>query len=429
MASTIKQETSRGSLKRVVLLTATRPNKRNYERYGGEFFNACGIEVIWLDVTDICHPHLQSPESNDTFPSSLVVRRIKDTSDLNNEIETFKSADLILALFTDGALTRHNFPIFRLISHVTTPYAFLINDAYPGINQYKGEAKNVLKRMTHVFSRLASVDWKTSLLFRLPFKWLGLRQANFVIHGGRKSAMPRKSIGIKTIRIFAHAHDYENFRKTELSENTAAQTAVFIDQNIFQHHDFTFFAGFSIGDSRDYYSGLNVLFDRIERELGLQVIIAAHPRADYENSDNLFSGRKIIKGETQQLVRDCQLAMTFTSQAMNFAVLYGKPMAILSTRDFYRHPCGKSYQDPMAASIGNPIVFLEKAEQENLNSLMTVDSDLYDRFIEDYIKIPDSLNNPLWEIITDKICQHQFLRKPVHQDLDLKHHQLEKNPL
>ncbi|MGY8788458.1 MAG: hypothetical protein ACKVH5_09225, partial [Fidelibacterota bacterium] len=335
----------------------------------------------------------------------------------------------VFAMFTDSALTRHNLPVFKLIARAETHYAFLINNIFPGVHQYKGEVKNTFKRIAHIISRLSSLDIKSSLLFRLPFRWLGLKQADYAIHGGRKSAVSRNSFGATTKRIYAHAHDYEYYRNNKSDAEKTTQTAVFIDQNIFQHHDFTLYPGFSLGNPNDYYRGLNALFDRIEQEFKLNVIIAAHPRADYQKLGNPFSGRKIINGETNRLVRDCQLTMTFTSQAMNYAVLYGKPIAILSTRDFYRHPCGKSYQDPMAASIGNPIVFLEKSEQEDLKSIMTVDSDLYDRFIGDYIKIPDSTDAPLWEIITNEICHHQSLHKPVCKDLDFKHHQLEKNSL
>jgi hypothetical protein len=420
---------SRTSLKRVVLISASRPNKRDYDRYGAAFFNSCGIDVIWLDVMDICHPHLKPPTTNEPLPNGVTTRHISTLSELNKEETTLRSADVVFALFTDSALTRHNLPVFKLIARAGTHYAFLINNIFPGVYQYKGEARNALKRISHIISRLRSLDFKSSLLFRLPFRWLGLRQANYAIHGGRKSAVSRNSIGAITKRIYAHAHDYEYYTNDKSDAESTTQTAVFVDQNIFQHHDFTLYPGFSLGNPNDYYHGLNAFFDQIEQEFKLNVIIAAHPRADYEKYDNPFSGRKIIKGKTQQLIRDCQLAMTFTSQAINYAVLYGKPMAILSTRDFYRHPCGKSYQDPMAASIGNPIVFLENSEQENLKSLMTVDSDLYDRFIENYIKIPESTDAPLWEIIIKEICHHQSLIKPAYKKTNIKHNQLEKNLL
>lgn len=394
-------------INRVVLISSISPNERDYHRHGVAFFLSQGIKILWLDVKKICHPTLKLPDINKSLLEKVNIRRIQNISELNDEVQNLKSADLIFALFTDGSVTRNNYPVFRLISRSNIPYILLMNDSFPGINQYKGEIKSIHKRVAHIVSRLRSIDWKTSLLSRLPFSWLGLRQADFVIHGGRKSIASRTSIGKNTQRILIHAHDYENYRNDREQVTNDTNTAVFIDQDIFQHQDFIYFTGSSLGDPEKFYQELNSFFDRIEHELGLQVIIAAHPRSEHHNNGNPFAGRKIILGETQHLIKKCKLAMTLTSQAMNYAILYNKPLAILSNNEFYQHPCGQSYQDPMAKSIGKSVYFLEDAKSLDLSSILAVNNKLYNRFIDDYIKTPDSDDTPLWEGVIRKINQHK----------------------
>ena len=52
-----------------------------------------------------------------------------------------------------------------------------------------------------------------------------------------------------------------------------------------------------------YFNEINNFFSQYEKHTGLQIIISAHPRANYNKRENPFNGRKIIIGNTVNLVK------------------------------------------------------------------------------------------------------------------------------
>lgn len=364
-----------------------------------------GVQATVLDVSMICHPNIEQPRTNPSDFSDFQARVIHDAKAMTKESATLNEADLIVCLFNEGTVTRYDYPVLRAIAKSGTPYLLLRFAAMPGINNFKGEVRNFGKRVRDIIKRFASIDLKNSLIARLPIRWLGLVPASFVTYGGKKSRQPKKLITADTQVIQVHSLDYEIFLKNKNEPVGETDTAVFIDQHIPHHKDFALFPNFSVGRAEDYYRGLNALFKRIEAEMNMEVIIAAHPNSNYDEMSDVFGDRKIIYGDTPRLIRQCKLAMTFSSLAINFAILYRKPLQILATRDFYNHPAGKRYLDPLSEEIGKPLVFLDNPETVDLSNSLHRDDGLYDAYVENYIKVPQTPEKPFWDIVLGEISQ------------------------
>ena len=103
---------------------------------------------------------------------------------------------------------------------------------------------------------------------------------------------------------------------------------VFLDINLPYHSDLAFCGRPQI-DPVAYYRSLNRFFGLLEREYGIEVIIAAHPRADYDRTT--FEGRQIFRLVTAELVRDAEFVLSHTSTAMSYAVLNAKPLIFIYT--------------------------------------------------------------------------------------------------
>ena len=84
-------------------------------------------------------------------------------------------------------------------------------------------------------------------------------------------------------------------------------------------------------DPERYFSSLNVYFARLEAVLGIRVVIAAHPKANYQATR--FDGRTIIAGRTPELVRDADLVISHHSTSISYAVLAEKPIVFVYTSD------------------------------------------------------------------------------------------------
>jgi len=80
-------------------------------------------------------------------------------------------------------------------------------------------------------------------------------------------------------------------------------------------------------DAQGYIERLNHFFDQVEKEHNLPVVIAAHPKADYD--PQAFHGRPIIKYKTGQLIEHSSLVLSHYSTSVINAILSEKPLVFL----------------------------------------------------------------------------------------------------
>ena len=101
--------------------------------------------------------------------------------------------------------------------------------------------------------------------------------------------------------------------------------AVFVDQGITEYHDNN---GDFIKDKVLYLSELNSFFDAFEKETGLEIVIACHPKVLY--NENFFGDRKLFYGKTASLVCFSDVSIHFFSTALEYNVYYKRPVLFLN---------------------------------------------------------------------------------------------------
>ena len=180
--------------------------------------------------------------------------------------------------------------------------------------------------------------------------------------------------------------------------------AVFLDSDLVYHSDFLHHGIAAPISENNYYPLLNQFFDKIEQQLGMPVIIAAHPRSRYDLRPDLLKGRNYVIGQTADLVRESNLVFLHISTAQSFAVLWEKPMAFLTS-------------DKLAASYFGPEIVhnaeiykkkpinMNELNQEKLDQgvLLSIDKAAYSNYRQLYLKKHDSPDKPLWDIFSDYI--------------------------
>lgn len=135
------------------------------------------------------------------------------------------------------------------------------------------------------------------------------------------------------IDVHINHPDWELFQDIKNSPSILSQPyAVFIDEYFPLHPDLLFFCKQEPGDAEHYRKVLNLFFERIEEKYDLEIIIAAHPKSNYD--DMCFEGRKIIKGQTVQLVKDAKMVFMHSSAALAFLVMFNKPLMLISTNAY-----------------------------------------------------------------------------------------------
>jgi hypothetical protein len=372
---------------------------RLYERYGIQILLDAEFAVeIWdcvpFLVPSLADYHVSDPLRFDGIRSFRTEREALDAIDREHRTTVF---------VLDIGYRRQSWGIFRALSRKRHVYGVQLLDTQPNVTDTT-HAK-MARWMPNLFSSPRRVVW--AVLRKLPPRWLGIHLPDFVLSGGASSVDKiRYPFGVPTRQVMAHALDYDLFLKrpkwTQRDEHAPQENyAVFVDEFWPFHPDVRFYGMPFPVRAEEYYPKLVRFFERVEMDLGLAVIIAAHPKSYYERLPDYFGGRRVIKGKTAELVRDAKLVMTHDSAALNFVVLYRKPALFLNSAV---HPAWNGYIciDRMASLFGKQPINLDKLP-------LTIDWDIelqvneaaYVDYQEKYIKQSGSPNKPAWQIFAD----------------------------
>lgn len=370
-------------------------SERDYTRFQFRELIEAGVGVSVIDASAVVMRGVAHDRSDFPKFADLGMHVVANPAELRVVQPVLDRADLVVCHVGSGFLHPDNRAVLRLVSHSPTPYAIFCNNAIPLWNRAVAR-KSIL-------TRLANMKPAVTLINRLPLWSLGVRRANFAIHGGENSRIPMRLIGPKTTPVWTHCNDYQIYRQTEPAAETEP-TVVFIDQNLGFHPGATA-PGFrqSVTVS-EFYPTLRRLFDRLETELSLRVIIAAHPRAHYDEHPGLFGAREIVHGRTAELLARCRLAMCSYSTAANLAVLAGKPMLIYTTPSIRRTDYIQTAPEALARALGTVAHDISDPESVSLTDILAYDEAAYDGFLEAYIKTDRAPDIPIWQTLVE-LCR------------------------
>jgi len=366
----------------VAFLTQMPFGAKEYARFGVHELLALGCYIHIIDAADIVMRgvvHVRHPE---IVPKDVEYIVASQTADLKAATAIFDAASLVICLVGSGAVYADNLEILRALSASRTPYVLLANNAIPFSSSRPGG-------IGQLFSKLRDpIRWETALLNRLPLGMLGLRQADWIVYGGRKSVLPRRLVGSETRPIWSHAQDYTTYQHLVSEQRHRADDnyAVYIDQG-FGLHPGANARGFCQAIDADKWSRIATkFFDVIERTLETAVVIAAHPRADYSGKPNAFGGRRIVRGDTAGLIRDSRLAICAYSTAANLAVLFDKPLLVYSTPWLDKLKYAYRAPQALAGRLGMTVLDATAPDPAAIKAASTRDVAAYARYVEDFIR-------------------------------------------
>lgn len=216
-------------------------------------------------------------------------------------------------------------------------------------------------------------------------------------------------------KIWAHSFDFDFYLGCrEAVSASAAPYAVFLDEDMIYHSDYDYLGMKPPTTERAYYASMNDFFKTLENDIGLPVVVAAHPRSRYDLHPHLWNGRTVICAKTAQLVRDAAVVLCHQSTAISFAIMWRKPIIFLTTNELL-----SSYVGPRIAFgstlLGAPLLNVDGGGKQLLNimpdakSLPSVDEVAYAKYTDEYIKRAGTPNLPVWQIVSEYL-QRESLR-------------------
>jgi len=370
-------------------------NQRDYERFGIEVFLRDGFEVFVWDFTPFLHTE--------------VYRKVKVPDPINYEHHrqflTKKEALAAIGKEFDSSFAVsfigynfESFPIYKILSKKKVPYSVFMANALPSViqkHQPGGIIKKIL-RATH--KKLINYDFVS-----IPHRYLGIADACFNLAGGEYSNHYKYPVGPKTKTLWLHTLDYDIYLKerNKLVE-PKKNMGVFLDEYLPFHPDFIHMQEKPYCTAEEYYPHICKFFDLLEGNYGVRINIAAHPRSRYEELPDYFGGRSVIRGQTVNMVRESEFVIAHCSTALNFAVLYNKPVVFITTEKLEQSPMGP-FIKLMASWFGKLPININNPIEIDWDKELTIDKKAYSKYKNCYIKKNGSEDIPFWQGVSNKI--------------------------
>ena len=189
--------------------------------------------------------------------------------------------------------------------------------------------------------------------------------------------------------IMIHSLSYDEVSLSLKKDNEILNNkpyVVFVDQYLSGHSDFVKSGfGFPVTNLMDYCNKLCALFDKIERDFSCEVIIAAHPKAEYNGNE--FSGRKIINGKTNDLIKNSLFVLIQTSTCFGLITQLKKSFINIYDSNFFENvPIFRNYYIAIKnvfhckqLDIGN------KNEVDDYKSYITNYNEFFEEYNERYV--------------------------------------------
>lgn len=389
-------------INKIIFFITSPFNQRDYKRFGIEVLQSNGFDVEVWNFTPFLKPDVWE---NVKVPDPINWDKCISFSSLSDakSIASNITSNTFIVCMIDYSF--ETFSVYKILSRNKLPYCVFMANAFLLFNNGK--------KMSDLLHRIGNATFDkiiANLFIRIPYKWLGVRPATLILAGGSASTSYKYPIDKKTETLWLHTLDYDIYlnelkNKVEIDD----KLVVFLDEYLPFHPDLIH-CGLSVpATSEEYYPNLCKFFDFIENKYNIHVVIAAHPRSKYEEHPDCFGGRPVIKGKTIELVRKSKIIVSHCSTAINFAVLFNKPI-IFITSDRLKHSWMRNCIESMASMFGKKSFNLDNIQLFDIKNEMLINDAAYKDYKQSYIKKDDSEDLPFWQILSNYINKKYNLR-------------------
>ena len=375
---------------KIIYLTETPFNQRDYRRYGIDVFINDGFVVHVWDFSPFLFKGWTPPPDPTDYKNWVTFDSVADAVGALRKVP--KEA-FVISLLHYGHETKK---IFRTMSKQKIDYSIRV-DAYPSLEK---TTKTMIKKLTRMSLKMI-IDHVRNQVFRFFRKMYRRESPTFLFLSAAKSPVDPIRFNHHTQIIQAHAWDYDIYFNEKAKEERGENSIVFMD-NYLPFHPHLHFLNLVWAKAEVYYPLLCRLFDYVEEKLGSTVIIAAHPRSHYENHPDFFQGRKVVRGQSATLVKNANLVILHGSASAFYPVLFRKPMLFITMDGILKTNFAADIQ-AFATCFGKRPLNISKELHIDLKDELVVDEAKYAQFQNDFIKAEGSEELPYWQIVKNCI--------------------------
>lgn len=202
----------------------------------------------------------------------------------------------------------------------------------------------------------------------------------------------KKEIGI-TNQI--NHPDYEKWRWGDNTKSLINSKYFVFCDNFFPDHPDLQKYHYNINGAL-YRKTLCRFFGYLENLYNIPVIIAAHPKAIYTDSD--WDNRQIVKYKTDELVRCAEGVIIHQSNSISYSILCDKPLCMITTDDYNRVTPLRAYFSAYKQLFDLPIYNLDHQNYEGIK-FSKIEESKRKKYIYTYLTSPETQDLHNFDII------------------------------
>ena len=400
-------------VKKIAFFCFTPFIKQHYKRFGAEVLKSNGFEVRFYDFSPIVFPDLYKG-------TNFLTRFAGEDYFLFHEekvaVQAIQNLGSECFVVITGYYQAENFKICQALSRTSIPYAIYASGTFPGGMASIGKSlwwKFFLKFYRAFTQKQCKGFFSLKKLKSFLFKPMlapvfGIRPPNICILGGENTLRnngPAALIGEKTKLLWAHTPDYDEYISHLHETTTQENLAVFVDLGAPMFSwDILLPQGKKHLTCERYYPSLCRFLDYVEKELELEVVIAAHPKSNHIDHPEYFGKRRLLRDQTLHLIKKSKLVISHASTALTYVVLEKKPLLFLTSAEYEADLSYSKSMEITALSLGKSLINIDEEPYPiNWEKELSVNEELYLKYKQQYIKKEDSEELNTWQIFANRL--------------------------
>jgi len=396
------------SINRIIIFFEIPFSRQLYSTFGIETLIKNNFFVEVWDFSSFLYSGFEHHEVFSVYHPKFKFYRFTNKSEIEGSLSLLTRSDFVNCFI---GFSHQTLFIYKILSKKNIEYSVPLFNPLP---VSKNEKIKLPKKILSSIKKIVILRKKTifdhivNKIIRNNFRVFGIKPTTLCIAGGTASMDVNQFPFDQTTQIlWTHSTDYDIFlHLTGKNTSSYPGCAIFLDDFLPFHPDFTMINEMAPITPEEYYPKLCNFFSYLEHNFGVRIIIAAHPRSTYEKLPDYFEGRPIIRGETAQLVKECSFVIMHASTSINFAILYQKPIIFL-TMDGFNKNVGISRMgeiiDNMASLLGKIPNNLDDPFSIDFDKEMEIQINAYYAYKNKYIKKEGSQELEMWQILADYI--------------------------
>ena len=196
--------------------------------------------------------------------------------------------------------------------------------------------------------------------------------------------------------IKGHSYDYDRYLASSSlnSGEKAKNKIVFLDSPgpLFSS-DYAYTGDKEHKTIDTWYPSLCKFFDHLELLFDAKVVIAAHYKSNFTSCSEVFGGREVYYGRTNELIAESKLVITEQSSAVSYAVIYEKPILFIYSDELKDDHRIMRFSNNISKILGQPHININQLDSIP-HKLPGIDENLYHNYKDSFLTSdPDSLTN------------------------------------